>query len=773
MQDKYIQNRNLVVVNTFDEFTDKLNQIDSNVEDIVGYITSMNMIVYGANIESIWGPLGFTWDYEENMNTQESILYPSDWKKLEHIISTGLDIDNPNREPNISEQLELNIAQKHRNTPTKKGYGHFNASTIPFTIIPKLPDGYRIIELKNTFNQIQTNYIEVKKSDWSNLKQVSYLVGPRQSIKIDLTGANFDSSLNQAIIGNTAPNSSPRYTVYIKGDLSNCTQGAIEGNSNSSPTVWTSCHTILLDEENKGINIPTSLFSANQYYCTIEDEPFDITEWLSISNTPTCSKIQLLAKSKEYLINWKWAESINNSYVIISNKNRYGNVQLSPFGSLGYTPETWDEEPVKISNPISQEITPSTVTIDTTGSTGNIREDVLVGLNNGRWYYRNITSGSTSTIIDYNYYNSIVLNPINYQGTVNSITMWNPLVVVRDDNSWPEFNQALINKLDKFIERDSYGNILVNDSGLSQGYFMYGSYLYITKGSPYTIDCTNLQYLNLFERARFFINDTSNLEVVQIGNNSSINVIELVKLTNATNLISFDTAYRAEGIDNVYIKVPSLKTVFWNYDHAETKGKTSYYIPSTSKIEASWFPQIWYTPSYIQDSTAKVFKVRKIDCRQYGGTSSMVYRQYNFRFINIPNNIYDFMEFEDGILNDIDFLKASYFYNFISVNNAVLNYPIVCCNKVQTLTLSNINLTINSDVYIYNTDIEIINYKGQYTSESPIIQLIVNKIIPGIIPNDTGSGCTFKLSTNIYNVLPEEQKNYIRNTLNYTLSEDL
>ena len=39
MQDKYIQNRNLVVVNTFDEFTDKLNQIDSNVEDIVGYIT--------------------------------------------------------------------------------------------------------------------------------------------------------------------------------------------------------------------------------------------------------------------------------------------------------------------------------------------------------------------------------------------------------------------------------------------------------------------------------------------------------------------------------------------------------------------------------------------------------------------------------------------------------------------------------------------------------------------------------------------------------------
>ena len=117
---KKVDNRNLVVVDTFDEFSNKVDKLDFEVEDIVALVTSLANTFYWLNVESVWGPIGFTWSKVDD-------------------------------------------------------YGVFNKTTIPFTIIPKLPDGHRIKQFNNTFNNISSNYIEVKKSDWSNLTTLQNL----------------------------------------------------------------------------------------------------------------------------------------------------------------------------------------------------------------------------------------------------------------------------------------------------------------------------------------------------------------------------------------------------------------------------------------------------------------------------------------------------------------------------------------------------------------------------------------------------------------------
>ena len=219
---KHIDTRNLVVCNTFDEFTNRLEQIDPNVEDIVGYITSLSQVIYGLTIESLWGTLGFTWD-------STSILkgVPYNEERIEHIEADGENIDYSQKD----------AAWKIAHAVTK-GYGHFNATTIPFTLIPSIPDGYRITEFRNTFNLIESGYIEVQKSDWSNLVDIKNLIPRGKSIKIDITGANLNSD-NKIIIQNIRSGGwedNCKHTVYIKGNLGNCVNGIFEYANNSN---WT------------------------------------------------------------------------------------------------------------------------------------------------------------------------------------------------------------------------------------------------------------------------------------------------------------------------------------------------------------------------------------------------------------------------------------------------------------------------------------------------------------------------------------------------------
>ena len=110
---KDIKPKNLVLGQVINDFADATTKVNYDVEDLCCYVINNIECYYWINIESIWGPLGFVWD----------------------IIND---------------------------------YGHFNFNNIIFNKIPVIPDGHRIKQFNNTFNNIK-NDIEVYKSNWENV----------------------------------------------------------------------------------------------------------------------------------------------------------------------------------------------------------------------------------------------------------------------------------------------------------------------------------------------------------------------------------------------------------------------------------------------------------------------------------------------------------------------------------------------------------------------------------------------------------------------------
>lgn len=737
---KYIDTRNLVVCNTFDEFTNRLEQIDPNVEDIVGYITSLSQVIYGLTVESIWGTLGFTWD---STSILEGVPYNEE--RIEHIEADGENIDYSQKD----------AAWKIAHAVTK-GYGHFNATTIPFTLIPTIPDGYKITEFRNTFNLIESEYIEVQRSDWSNLVDINNLAPIGKSISIDITGANLNSN-NKTILGNVKlPNGTVAWkaTVYIKGDLSNCTNGIFENGSH-----WHKNHTILLDDDNKGLNIPISLKSGNVYYYSNKEKKFDISDWIyKNTDSPNGFQLNLYAASGKYYIDNSLANTMWNG---INSALR-----VLQYASLGVEPQDFVQA-TAIIDPIAKGIEPLSIEIDCTGDKV-VREDRLFNLTIG--------AGNFDIVIDYvdgirpyfvYSYDTQVFKPIKYIGTPTSITMWNPFCLVKDDNSWPEYIQSIIDKLTKF-DGSTEGIPGTNTYGINQGYFMYGAYLYISKPSPYTIDCTNIKYLNLFERTHFIINDYSQFEIV----GSNVKVLELVKLTNTNNLISFSVFINT--VTDFYIKLPSIKTIFFCYTSSSSNKR--FYIPEGSKIEAAAFPIMWYNAIYYGKSSVPTFKVRHIDCRDYNLPYSAYFDVTSYSSV-VNDNVYNFIELEDGIITDIDFLKnccANTTYGLVS-NNKTIRHPFIVVNRDFGINGLATNWSIESDfVFIYKANVTISHSSSSYNQD--MITAAYNafeKILPGIQINDTGQVYTIKLKKAVYDLLTTTEKNHIINDLNYQLSYDL
>lgn len=730
---RHIDTRNLVVCETLDDFSEKIEQVDSNIEDIVGHITSISRTLYPYNVENTWGVLGFTWN-PSSLEILEDV--PFDEEKVEHVEASGAIIDYDNK------PADWKLAHA-----VKKGWGQFAATTIPFTVIPKLPDGYRIKEFRNTFNLIESDYIEVQNSDWSNLVDINYLARVGQSINIDITGATLNN-VNKYIIGSTGATSGGQgtnagATVYIKGNISTAINGTLEYSAYDNVNSWTSHHTIILDDENKDLNIPVTLNTSSQFYYPNPDKTFNITEWLYFNANPVKSNIALLTASKKYLINWKYVEALYSVN---------GEVQISPWGAIDITPETYTKTVYKITDPVSQELTPNTITIDVTDSSGIVREDKLFGINN-TWYNRDETNVTVCS------YDCHLNNPIQYIGDVTSITMWNPFSVVRNDNDWPEFNQSLVDKLTKF-------DLGTNIYGVDQGHFMYHSYLYITNSSPYTIDCSNIRYLNLFENTSVFVNDTSSF--TPIGNKL---VLELVKFTNTNNLFSFTMfkgiSNKGSAQDNLRYSLPSMKTVYFIKDAFQKEPRL--YVPEGNIIEAAYFGNVYYTGICFYKASVPAFRIRYIDCRQYG-------EQYSAVWIMgieaaIRDTVQNYVEVDDEIKADINFLKASR----INITRAfspnydwIRNCPFICTNSGD-IRIANSNFQLNDFVFIYKASIYITGYNN-WADISQVLNQFVTKILPNIEPNDSDSTYTIQLSKNIYDALTEEQKSYIINTLNYTLS---
>ena len=750
---RHIDTRNLIVCNTFDEFTNKLEQINPNVEDIVGYITSLSQVIYGLTIESLWGTLGFTWD---STSILEGVPYNEE--RIEHIEADGENID----------YSQKNAAWKIAHAVTK-GYGHFNTTTIPFTLIPTIPDGYRMTEFRNTFNLIASDYIDVQKSDWSNLTEINYLIPAGKSINIDITDANLSSS-SKVIIDNVGGGynaGSWRHTVYVKGNLHNCTNGVFEYSGSAWDRNWDRHHTILLDDENKELDIPMSLATTNVFYYTDEEKTFDIADWIyKNTDSPVNLQYNLYAASGKYYIDNAFTNKIWNGTNSALRIFSYATSRVKPQDFTGV---------IKIVDPIAEEITPLDITVDCTED-DVVREDRLCGLTVGPGNFDH-TNGIYNNIYTYD---TQVFKPIKYIGTPTSITMWNPYVIVKDDNSWPTYSQPMVEKITTFYTTEKFDNnrVLDNTYGINQGYFMYGAFLYITKPFPYTIDCTNITNLNLFERAKFFISDYSSFETIE-----GLKVLELVKLVNPNSFISFSYASWTD-CKTFYLKLKSLKTVFFNipffYSHY-------LFIPSREVIEASVFGNVNYGAVYSQYSNEVAFRIRHLDSRNYGGKYSAYFEVYGYDPKTIINNTYSYIDIEESAKADVTFLKASHIRTIraLNVQDKTYTIPIIGTNLPsgnnnisECLVIATTGNDYNnvylepSFVFIYKSSFELTGI-NRMSDISYYVNVFLNTIYPGLQENDSDDVYVILLSNNLYIELTTNYPTIvdrIENVLNYDIA---
>lgn len=112
-----IKARNLTLENDFEGFAKSTEDIDYSIEDLCSYVIANSTNYYWLNIESVWGPIGWIWD---TMNER----------------------------------------------------GHFSSSNITTSIIPRIPDSYRIKDFINTFKSIgkdSNKNFELLDSGWNNL----------------------------------------------------------------------------------------------------------------------------------------------------------------------------------------------------------------------------------------------------------------------------------------------------------------------------------------------------------------------------------------------------------------------------------------------------------------------------------------------------------------------------------------------------------------------------------------------------------------------------
>lgn len=465
---RHIDTRNLVVTETFNEFAEKVNQTDFTVEDIVGYVTSVARIFYWLNVESIWGVLGFTWD-TTSLTDLEDAYNP--WERLEHVIAAGKNIDGEHGELTPEEQAEMDAAMARRLTPIKKGYGYFNATTIPFTIIPKLPDGERITAFRSSFDNIDHD-IELIHSNWVNLKDLYRLATGNKTVKMDLSDAPIETA-SQLIYGN----GKDKTFLYLKADLLNISY--INSSEGTAPNgALLSQGTLLWDDDNKNINLPLDgIYNWSKFKYIGNDilRLEDIFRNVSIEYTNRSRESRddnyIEADSRKmYLTNIDW----------LNNNKALGSLSGNALRMNLHIERQFETESTSANYP---DETSYDITIDT-----RVRKNIRLRNVFACWN----TQGG-------HYWK---LNPIQYVGEIDSIDYYNPYCTIEDN--WPAMNQSIIDKFE-------YPEVQDADN------FMPFLTLINNIKCPYTINCINVKILRLFSNIRRFSSDYSALESIIDG----------------------------------------------------------------------------------------------------------------------------------------------------------------------------------------------------------------------------------------------------------------
>lgn len=114
-----IKPRYITLSENYDEFAMHTEDIDYDKEDFLSQVLQVTSVVYWLNIESIWGFIGWTWD-------------------------------------------------------TLNDNGHFNAVTMNFSVIPRVPDGHRLKQfLQPMFESINQETIKLLDSNFSNVYNIN------------------------------------------------------------------------------------------------------------------------------------------------------------------------------------------------------------------------------------------------------------------------------------------------------------------------------------------------------------------------------------------------------------------------------------------------------------------------------------------------------------------------------------------------------------------------------------------------------------------------
>lgn len=661
----HTENRNLVVCETFDDFAEKVDGIDFDVEDIVGLVTSLANVFYWLNVESVWGPLGFTWTKTDD-------------------------------------------------------YGVFNTTTVPFTIIPKLPDGERIRQLNGTFNNIASDTIDLRRSNWENLYSLN---NPWQDkiVKADLTGAKLTYVNNLLYRSKPVEDATDIKGLYIKADFSgvsylNGNTGYIYLKSELNITFKKGWAFIHIDDENKGLNAPHCNGCALWWSGEGEFKLEYFFREEGLQNYNSGSSICVYSENGKMTLT-----NVANSRIKLIG-NRFDN-STEREASTDFYPR--DDE------------TPMELTID-----GRINPVIQI-------------NGWTTPLAGSYYAATYYMKPIklvNY----DSIDWINPYYLLKDE--WPELPEEELEKWEDSKNSSFMPYLMINN-------------LELAMNCPYTIDVSKRQYLNMLNcsvyRGYIAYGYTkedwiaAGAESVTIDSNTLVIADIFPTITGFDHTLDLIT-FPSKGL----LSTGNRGIVFWKLPNCTMRTKemasmTGFYMGENTVIECSTFKADWaYTSIIMHDTDTIHWRLFPNDEGKISARSLM--SNYGCYVVNATGDM-NFIELET---HDEAVLKASLINTFCSTK-CNYKHDIVICNFPQTVGLSTYDtITIESEfIYLYATNVSITCREGKTSYET------VKKLIDGLVKDDSGTAHSVTLNSWIYSQLTDDEKSHIVNDLGYTLVE--
>ena len=664
---------NLIVVENIDEFLRTVSNISSYDTDMICYVSSLSNMLYWKSIESVWGKMGFVWDIVDDR-------------------------------------------------------GHFVNTSTPFTIIPKIPDGYR---LKSTYNLLQNknniSSIEIQKSDWSNLTDLGGMIQYADTKYIDViadfSGAKFETINKQRTIKEDYSNRClfPQGTHYIKMDLSNIKQLSYKNYDNCIASGDLKRTIFILDDNNKYFNIPLKINNLH-WYSSIE--------WKG-TGPFTYDYLFINMINSEYHKNYNVPVYSHNNQYYFKIKNNEGkfaiNLEKYAKGSNYY-------------NKTYEEILEDLKTLTEIELTINTSYDKTIG---NIFYMGDDYDSDSRRHVKINY---------NIIGEVDSIYFYKAFQIFEEsDLNDPLFKKQnykkgspfksniLINKKDLIINTEGleafsiFNNSIavyenMDDLKYIQAYSTYG-YKQLYYLSPYKlINTENLKHLvlsslplycNSKDYGSFYFLDES-LELISINYTSYFPEDIYSSKTNSSNIIFGENA----------------KLTISYYGDRDSSGLC---FPSQTpiiKLKAFQNKIMFYHPTIIRSDVNKSY---------------------------IINNI----ELDDNITREV--LKNSYVNTYPeSLRGNPGTYQVM-----QPIIISNMDgydWPLWSSEVFFGDNIYYINCPEVYFNQNIGQDLLLQLIDALEIRSNTG---TLSLYSKDYQLLTDSQKDYIINTLNYKIINKL